>query len=64
MITSLGANEKIFEGEIKSMTLLGSGKAVDYERTAEGLVVQMPAKTNDYAVVAKLQLYGKLILAD
>jgi len=42
-IKSLATGSPIFDGTINRIEILGAGKA-KYERTAQGLVVQLPAK--------------------
>ena len=41
-IKSLGTDAKLFEGGIKSVTLLGSKAKLDWKQTADGLVIQYP----------------------
>ncbi len=41
-IKSLGSDAKLFDGEIKSVTLLGSDAKLDWKQTAAGLVIQYP----------------------
>jgi alpha-L-fucosidase len=53
-IKALGKDSKYFSGNIKSVELLGYGK-VKFTRTAEGLVVTLPAPTNDIAPVLKIK---------
>jgi len=63
-IKSLGSEEKVIDGRIASVSVLGSDKNVGFLRQAGGLVVEMPEKTNDYAVIARIELDGKLIMSD
>jgi alpha-L-fucosidase len=53
-IKALGKDSKYFSGNIKSVELLGYGK-VKFTRTAAGLVVTLPAPTNDIAPVLKIR---------
>ena len=41
-IKSLGTDAKLFNTEIRSVTLLGSKAKLDWKQTAEGLVIQYP----------------------
>jgi alpha-L-fucosidase len=41
-IKSLGTKAKLFDGEIKSVALLGSKAKLDWKQTADGLVIQYP----------------------
>ncbi len=62
VVKSLAKTEKVFDGKIDSVTLLGSDKKVGYVRTADGMVIELPEKTTDYALIVKIALDGKLII--
>jgi alpha-L-fucosidase len=51
-LQSLAAAE---DGNIKALTLLGSDMTVVFEKDQEGLHFTVPEKTNDYAVVVRIE---------
>jgi alpha-L-fucosidase len=55
-VKSLGANEEGIKGRVKSVSLLGAGKPVQWERAEAGLVVHLPSeKPCDCAWVLKIK---------
>jgi alpha-L-fucosidase len=61
-IKSLAATERVMDGKIESVTLLGGNKAVTYRQDEKGLHLILPEQTNEYAVVVNLKIDGLLIL--
>ena len=54
-VRSLGAQQKLYQGEIAGVTLLGSAAPPQWQRDERGLRVKMPAeKPCDYAYVLKI----------
>lgn len=63
-LKSLAATENLIDGDIRAVTLLGSDKPIAFVRDPDGLHLILPEKTNGYAVALKIELQGKLIMAD
>lgn len=56
IIKSIAENNSLFEETIKSIQLLGTDEVVSYQRTNNGLVVNLPSavKPNDISLVLKI----------
>lgn len=55
-VRTLGSKGKLYPGDIKTVSMLGSPEALGWEQTEEGLVVQFPEeKPNDFAFVLKIE---------
>ncbi|PKQ64793.1 hypothetical protein BZG02_02745 [Labilibaculum filiforme] len=56
LIRTLGSKGKLYPGDIKALSLLGSDASLKWQQTAEGLKVKMPqVKPCDYAYVIKIE---------
>jgi alpha-L-fucosidase len=56
VIRSLGHSGKLYPGDVKSITLLGSRETLEWECTAEALTVKFPKqKPCDFAYVLKIE---------
>lgn len=55
-IKTLGNRGKLFEGDIKSISLLGNNKKLEYEHKPYGLTIKLPTRqTEEKAVVFKIE---------
>lgn len=56
IIKSLAAGNPLYENEIKTVELVGSNEAIKYDRTPEGLIVDLTdkEKLNDISLVIKI----------
>lgn len=55
-IRTLGSMGKLYPGDIKSISMLGSDETIEWEQTAEGLRVDFPSeKPCDFAFVLKIE---------
>ncbi|MEM7380420.1 MAG: alpha-L-fucosidase [Bacteroidota bacterium] len=55
-IKSLGSRGKLFEGDIKAISLLGSDAALEYQQNPYDLTIQLPVEPpSTYAIVFKIE---------
>lgn len=61
-LKSLASTENVINGEIQSVTVLGSNTALEYQHDPQGLHLTLGEPANAYATALKIEIQGHLVL--